>query len=121
VTLFRDLPGPLEDTQYTDALLMAVVSFRTILALQADAPPGSVAAELEKGSNFHFVVHQAAGMVSVQQEIGVTEALVRLRAHAFLTERSIDEVSQDVVDRKLRLASVTAIGPVRGTTAKPDE
>ena len=103
VTLFRDAPGPLDDTQYADALVMAVVATRMILALQADAPPGSVAAELEEGANFHFVVHQAAGMVSIQLSIGVTEALVRLRAHAFLTERSIDDVSRDVVDRRLRL------------------
>jgi hypothetical protein len=59
---------------------------------------------LEEGANFHLVVHQAAGMVSVQLGIGVTEALVRLRGHAFLTDRSIDDVSRDVVDRRLRLA-----------------
>jgi hypothetical protein len=102
VTLFRDAPGPLDDMQHVDALAMAVVAARTILALQANAPPGSVAAELELGANFHFVVHQAAGMISIQLTISVTEALVRLRAHAFLTERSIDDVSRDIVDRQLR-------------------
>jgi len=103
VTLFRDVPGPLDDSQYADAQALAVVASRTVLALQANAPPGSVAAELEEGANFHFVVHQAAGMVSVQLNIGVTEALVRLRAHAFQTERSIDDVCRDVVERRLRL------------------
>jgi hypothetical protein len=103
VTLIRDAPGPLDDTEFADALAVAVVAARTILALQADAPPGSVAVELEQNANFHFVVHQAAGMVSIQLDAGVTEALVRLRAHAFLTQRSIDDVSRDVVDRRLRL------------------
>ena len=72
---------------------MAVVATRTILDLQADAPPGSVAAELEQGANFHLVVHQAAGMVSVQLGIGVTEALVRLRGTPSSPAASLDEVS----------------------------
>jgi hypothetical protein len=115
VTLLRDAPGPLDDMQYADAMALSVVASRTILALQADAPPGSVAAELERGANFHFVVHQAAGMVSVQIGIGVTEALVRLRAHAFLGERSIDDVSRDVVDRRLRLDGGRPGGPDDGS------
>jgi len=105
LTLFRDTPGPLSDPQYADALAMATVAARTILTLQADAPPGSVAVELEEGANFHFVVHQAAGMVSVQLGVGVTEALVRLRGHAFLSDRPIDDVARDVVARRLRLGA----------------
>jgi hypothetical protein len=117
VTLFRDVPGPLDDLQYADALAVAVVAARTILALQADAPPGSVGAELERGANFHFVVHQAAGMVSIQLGIGVTEALVRLRAHAFLGDRSIDDVSRDVVERRLRFDGGSPGGPGDGSVA----
>jgi hypothetical protein len=103
LTLHRDVPGPLSDEHFAEAETMAVVATRTILDLQADAPPGSVAAELDEGANFHLVVHQAAGMVSVQLGIGVTEALVRLRGHAFLAGRPLDAVSRDVVDRRLRL------------------
>jgi len=120
VTLFRDVPGPLDDLQYADALAVAVVAARTILALQADAPPGSVAAELEQGANFHFVVHQAAGMVSIQLGIGVTEALVRLRAHAFLGDRSIDDVSRDVVERRLRLDGGSPGGPGDRSVTAPN-
>lgn len=104
LTLYRHLAGPLTDTQHRDGLLMADVAARTILALQADAPPGSVASELESGANFHLVVHQAAGMVSVQLDVGVTEALVRLRAMAFRNGQSVDEVSRDVVARRRRLS-----------------
>ena len=103
LTLYRDLPGPLSDMQHNDGLLLANVAARTILAMQADAPPGSVAAELEAGANFHLVVHQAAGMVSIQLDVGVAEALVQLRALAFRTGRSIDDISRDVVARRLRL------------------
>ena len=49
------------------------------------------------------MVHNAAGIVSVQQAISVTEALIRLRAFAFSSGRLLAEVAQDVVDHKLRL------------------
>ena len=111
LTLFRDTPGTLDDTQYGNALAISVVAARTILALQADAPPGSVAIELQEGANFHFVVHQAAGMVSIKLDVSVAEALVRLRAHSFLTERPIDDVSRDVVERRLRLDNERPSGP----------
>ncbi len=57
--------------------------------MQADAPPGELAAALEARANFHYVVHQAAGMVAAQLDVGVAEALVRLRAHAFGNDRPL--------------------------------
>jgi len=104
MNLYRDSSGPLDADQYDAALVMSEVAARTMLAMQGNAPPGTVAVELETGANFHLVVHQAAGMISVQLDIGVTEALVRLRAHAFGADRPIDEVARDIVDRHLRLA-----------------
>jgi AmiR/NasT family two-component response regulator len=62
-----------------------------------------VAAELAQGANLHVAVHQAAGMLSVQLACSVAEALVRLRAHAFRTDRPIDDVARDVVDHGLTL------------------
>ena len=70
--------------------------------MQAGAPPGALATELEAGSDFHFVVHQAAGMVSAQLDVSVAEALIRLRAHAFANDRPLTDVAQDVVARRLR-------------------
>jgi GAF domain-containing protein len=100
--LYRDQPVGLSDDQHADALVMADVAARAVLSLQAGAPPGTLAAELETGSDFHLVVHQAAGMVSVQLDIPVAEALLRLRAHAFANSTPIGEVARDVVDRRLR-------------------
>jgi hypothetical protein len=109
LVLHRGGRGGLEEQQYRDSLIVATVIARTILALQADAPLGSLALELELGANFHFVVHQAAGMTSVQMEIDVAEAMVRLRGHAFRTGQSVDEVSQDVVARRLRIGDSNAL------------
>jgi hypothetical protein len=60
-----------------------------------------VAGELQDGADFHFVVHNAAAMVSVQKQVSVTEALTRLRAFAFSSDRLLAEVAGDVVARRL--------------------
>ena len=67
LNLHRDMPGPLSDDQHADALVMADVAARWVLEAQAGAPPGTVAEELEVGADFHFVVHNAAGIVSDQR------------------------------------------------------
>lgn len=100
--LYRDRSGPLSGEQHADALVLADIAARWVLEAQAGASPGTVAGELEHGADFHPVVHNAAGMVSVQLGISVTDALIRLRAYAFTRDRLLSEVAQDVVDRKLR-------------------
>jgi hypothetical protein len=102
LNLYRDQPGPLSDEQYADALVLAGVAAHAVLAMQAQAPPGMLAAELDQEANFRFVVHQASGMVAVQIGISVGEALLRLRAHAFGNERLLVDVAEDVVGRRLR-------------------
>jgi hypothetical protein len=102
VNFYRDHPGPLSDDQHADALVTAAVAARAVLAIQAGAPPGALAAALEARSDFHFVVHQAAGIVSVQLDVSVAEALIRLRAHAFANDRLLTNVAHDVVAHRLR-------------------
>ncbi len=102
LNLYRDQAGPLNSDQHADARVMAGVAARAVLATQAQAPVGVLAAELEAGADFHFVVHQAAGMVSAQLDVSVVEALVRLRAHAFANDRPLVDVASDVVARRLR-------------------
>ena len=102
LNLYRDRPGPLSDGQHADALVMAEVAARWVLEVQAGAPPGGLARELEVGADFRFVVHNAAGMVAVQLGVSVGDALIRLRAHAFGIDRLLRDVAQDVVDRTLR-------------------
>jgi hypothetical protein len=102
LNLYRDQPGPLSDDQLADALVMADAVAQWILDVQADAPPGTVSRTLDAGADFHFAVHNAAGMVSVQLDVSITEALVRLRAAAFGSGRSLDDLAQDVIARRIR-------------------
>jgi GAF domain-containing protein len=100
--LYGDQPGPLTDEQHADALAMAGIVAQAILAMQASAPPGTLAAELEAASEFQYVVHQAAGMVSAQLDVTVGEALIRIRGYAFGRGRPMADVAADVVARRLR-------------------
>lgn len=104
LNLYSDCIGDLSDDQHADALVMADVAARAVLLLQADASVGDLAAGLE-GSDLHLVVHQAAGMVSVQLDVSIGTALARLRAWAFAHERSLADVARDVVTRALRFDS----------------
>ena len=103
LNLYRARAGSLTEDEHADALVIAEMAARWVLESQAGAPPDAIPTELEIGSDFHFAVHNAAGMISVQLEISVTEALIRLRAYAFTTNRLISDVAQDVITRALRL------------------
>ncbi len=101
LNLYCDRPGSLSDDQHADALVMADLAAQSVLVMQAKAPPGQLAGELEAGGDFQYVVHQASGMVAVQLGVSIGQALIRLRAFAFGNGRSITEVAADVVARRL--------------------
>ncbi len=103
LNFYRDRPGPLSSSQHADALVLAEVTARWVLETQAGAAPDTVARELETSADFHFTVHNAAGIVSVQQDVSITEALIRLRAFAFTNGRLVADVAQDVIAHRLRL------------------
>ena len=104
LNLYRDRPGPLSDDQRSDALIMADLAARIILATQSNVAPDGVAAGLDTEADLHLVVHQAAGMVSIQLDVSVAEALIRLRAYAFRSGRPINDVAAAVVKRELRFS-----------------
>jgi len=99
--IYLDRPGDLTEAQLADALVMADVVTHEILELQAGAPADALASELDTASNLRAVVHQASGMLAVQLEIPITDALIRLRAHTYAAQRLVNDVAGDVVARRL--------------------
>jgi hypothetical protein len=71
------------------------------------------------------VVHQAAGMISVQLDVSLHVALARLRAHGYSTGRPLLEVATDVVDRRVTFNDsdhgVALTPPPQGSTCTGDE
>ena len=102
LNLYQDHPGPLTTDQLADAVAVAFVASRIVLAWQSVAGPGSLAWQLEHVPMHRAAVQQAAGMVSVQAATSVSDAIVMLRAYAFAEDRPISEVANDVVNGKLR-------------------
>ena len=100
--LYQDRPGALSDDQHADALVVADVVAHWVLDMQADAPLGRLAPEIEVGAEFYLSVHNAAGAVSAQLGVTVAEALIRMRAYAFTQDRPLRDVAEDVIARKLR-------------------
>lgn len=101
LTLHRATAGALTDEQHVDGQSVADLAVTGILVVQADAA-GGMGPSLGTLAGSDAALHQAAGMVSVQLSVGVGEALVRLRAHAFAAARPLADVAADVVARRMR-------------------
>lgn len=100
--LYRDVPGDLSSVELSEALALADAATTILLHLQARTElSGELHPDLEPIQN-RAEVHQATGMVAVQAAVGLTEALLLLRGHAYSRERSLLDVARDVVARTLR-------------------
>lgn len=100
--LYRSAPGGLPDPQWRDALAAADTAALMLLGQRTDpAGPDHAGGWLDQGLGHRAEIHQATGMVVAQLEISATDALARLRAHAFAHQRLLIDVAKDVVERRL--------------------
>jgi GAF domain len=100
--LFNERAGALTPEQHDDAIVVARLAGRTVLGWQSVAGVGSLARQLEHVPAHRAVVHQATGMVSVQADLAIEDALILLRAYSFAEGRPISAVATDVVGGLLR-------------------
>ena len=101
MSVYRNRPGALTAAQYADGLVLASLATMALLRDQAGASPGDLAGSFSPGLSRQSQVQLAAGMVSEQLGVSIIEALVRLRAHAFAEERSVNSVARSVIERQL--------------------
>lgn len=106
--LFRAAPGPLDGEALAGAFVAADLAELPMYDIISDLAHGVLAesaddAWRELSSLGRAEVSQATGMVMAQLGVDATEALVRLRAHAYVAGRTASEVARDIVDRRLRL------------------
>ena len=103
LTLYQGRAGALTRSQNDDSVAMAEVLTETVLSLQAAAPQGELSVDLEEAVTYRAQIYQASGMVAVQLQVPVADALVRIRGHAFAVGQPIATVASDIVARRLRL------------------
>jgi len=101
LVLYGDDPRVLEGEELSAALVVASLVTNQVIDMQAGALSESLAWGLEV-DDYRSVVHQATGMISVQLDCEIGEALVRLRGRSFATDQPIDLVATDVVNGELR-------------------
>ena len=101
---YRDAPGPLDDEDLTGALRTADAAVWSLLdrTHPGDGRFGPAGA-LDGSALVRAEVHQATGMLMAQAGLDAPSALARLRAYSFSAGRTITEVADDVVARRLRL------------------
>ncbi|GGV11957.1 GAF domain-containing protein [Actinomadura cremea] len=104
LVLYRRSSGALLDGQLADALVFARAALTVTLdTARTDGAQGGSTPDLPGVLGWDRAeVYQATGMVAVQLDVGLDEALARLRAHAFTTDVSLADVAQRVLDRVLR-------------------
>ncbi len=106
--LFRDDVNMLTGDELSGAMVAAELAElpmldllgNNLMALPADVN-GPGWAELNAVTRTE--VSQATGMLVAQLDVDPAEALVRLRAHAYATNRSATQVARDILERRLRL------------------
>jgi len=103
LTLYQDVEGELSAGQHEDSKDLAEVLTETVLGMQPVATTALLSSGMDPASAYRAEVHQAAGMVSIQLNVSVAAALIRVRTHAAATDRPLLAVAKDIVARRLLL------------------
>lgn len=103
LTLYQQREGALSSAQCHDSEGLVDVLTETMLSLQDDAPPGTLAPVLDDALRYRAQIHQASGMIAIQLEVPTEEALLRIRAHGFANDQTVVETAALIVARRLRL------------------
>jgi ANTAR domain/GAF domain len=115
--LYRDTPGHLTTVELADAVAFADAATVLLLYLQDHPGPDGEPTALTGPIDSRAEVHQATGMITVQLGVSLTEALLRLRAHAYDSGQSVTDVAADVVSRRLHFDDSTTDSEPTATTA----
>jgi ANTAR domain len=107
LSLYRALPGPLAPDELADVLIFADIALQMLLDAAAGISGSPEYQPLDGLSDSRAEVYQATGMISVQLDVSLEEAFVRLQAHAFASSTALADVASDVINRLLRFEPET--------------
>lgn len=96
-------PGALSRSAMIDCYAIADLTTSTLLYMQAGLADSQFADLLSISDSDRLRIHQATGMVAEMLNCSLTDAIARMRAHAFSHELSLFELSIQLIDRKIRL------------------
>ncbi|MFE9538536.1 ANTAR domain-containing protein [Streptomyces sp. NPDC006691] len=90
------------EQRFADALALAAALTAQLLERDGNPSAAPESAAAVPGEIHRAVVHQATGMVSVQLDVSLADALLRMRAFAYSRDVPLGDVAGDVVARRLR-------------------
>jgi GAF domain-containing protein len=102
LTAYYHGPTSIDAAMLTHAAHVARVLTGILLTLPVWAP-NALADAISVAAAHQGRIHQAAGIVSVDESCSLEEASVRLRAYAYAHDRQLADVAEAVVTRGLRL------------------
>jgi hypothetical protein len=107
--LYADVPTVLDAEELADALAFADLATLLLLDARIDETGAQAGAPspdhgFEDLGGYRAEIDQATGILTVQLEVGIFEAFVRLRAHAYTQGRRLADVAADVVAHRLRFS-----------------
>ncbi|WP_435057253.1 GAF domain-containing protein [Streptomyces sp. bgisy060] len=119
LSLYRLEPGHLMPEQVRDALLLCTIALEQLLSLSQENPP-SAPGTLGLGTE-SLQVYQATGMAASQMRVGIEEAFVRMRAHAFSAGMSLSEAAKLMMTGQLVFSPIQDRPPGRPAERSDDE
>jgi hypothetical protein len=104
LTVYQNTAGSLSPNQEADGLVVADTIARSMLTIKPEGDFEALATGGASDGGAHRAeFHQASGMIAVQLGIDVAEAAVRIRAYAYVEDRTVAEVATEIVGGRLRL------------------
>jgi AmiR/NasT family two-component response regulator len=95
--VYADRPGSMRSEQVTMALTYAQIATEIMLDGDLTTADGDLEPGLSTALDYRAEIHQAQGMVIVDLDAGASEALARMRAHAFAHNRPLIDLSRDII------------------------
>jgi len=103
LVVYRQAPEPLSREALALALTFATVTVQRLLDERSGLGHGQRTEALDEALGYRVQLYQAQGMVMIDLDVSLGEAMVRLRAYAYARERRLSDVARDVVAGTLRL------------------
>jgi hypothetical protein len=101
--IYRPTEGELSGDEVADALLFADAAMTVLVDQVGNIPAVDDAEVFTDGLGARWAeIHQAISTISVQLGSGLTEAFLRLRAHAYVTGMPLSEVAEEVLTRQMQ-------------------
>ena len=104
LTMFLNSPQRLDRLRTARCLAVAEVAIELLLrCAETGAVDGRLDPDLETALDFRSEIYQAQGLVMTALGIDLPDALARMRAYSFATDRTLHDVSLDIVAGVLTL------------------